>query len=224
MSGYTLAWSDEFAGPVVETADWDYRLDSKHWSTQQAENVSIDNAGYLVIAVKKEQAGGMEYTGGGIISKQSYKYGFYEARLKVPKGMGWHSSFFLMQALPGGTADPLANQEIDPLENDSIVLERYTVNAHRWRPQPHIAFGPKFIYTPNLSALFHVIGCEFTPTEVKYYFDGRLVHTIDATQFEHSNLSLWLTTIASYLGDTPSVDDTALPSAFVVDYVRFFTQ
>ena len=66
--------------------------------------------------------------------------------------------------------------------------------------------------TPDLSADFHVFGCEFTPETVKYYFEGKLVQTVDATKFPHGDQSIWLTSIASHLGGTKAVDDAKLPA------------
>jgi len=46
---------------------------------------------------------GKHYTGGGIISKQTFKYWYFEARFKVPAGAGWHNSFWTM--LHDGSVD-----------------------------------------------------------------------------------------------------------------------
>ena len=82
--------------------------------------------------------------------------------------------------------------------------------------------GWKKVSTPDLAANFHVFGCEFTPETVKYFFDGKLVQTVDATKFPHSEQNIWLTVIATSLGRTKAVDDTKLPAAAEFDYVRFY--
>lgn len=221
LGGYKVAWADEFDVPTLDTAKWVYRTDSKHWSTQKPENVSISH-GRLILTLKKEQASGKEYTGAGIISREAFMYGYYEARMKVPAGSGWHTSFWMMQHdTSGGTGPKVAHQELDVIENDSVNPMGYGVNVHRWKGE-HKTFGNKHIPTPDLSADFHVFGCEFTPETVKYYFDGKLVQTVDATAFEHGEQHIWLTSIASYLGKTKAVDDTRLPATAEYDYVRFF--
>ena len=233
VNGYTLVWSDEFDGATLDPVKWNYRTDSKHWSTQKPENVTISN-GILHLAVKKEEAGKMHYTGAGIISKQPFKYGLYEARFKVPPGAGWHSSFWMMfYNGKGGTSPAAACQELDVIENDSIHKQSYGVNVHKWKGE-HVAFGGKSVKTPDLSADFHVYGCEFTPQTVKYFFDGALVQTVDVATprkkdgkpfaFEHGDQHIWLTTIASKLGNTTAVDDTSLPASADYDYVRFFVK
>jgi beta-glucanase (GH16 family) len=199
----------------------EYRTDSKHWSTQKAGNVAVAD-GKLRIALKKEVAGDKQYTGGGVISKQAFRYGYYEARFKVPPGAGWHTSFWMMKHDgAGGTGTKTAAQELDVCENDSVDPKGYGVNTHKWIA-PHQTFGNKHIKTPELSADFHVFGCEFTPQTVKYYFGGELVQTVDATKFEHGDQQIWLTSIASSLGKTKAVDDTKLPAVAEFDYVRFY--
>ena len=220
--GYTLAWADEFNDGRLDTNQWVFRTDSKMWSTQLPKNVSIRD-GKLMLAVKKEDSGDKHYTGAGIISKQAFKYGYYESRFKVPPGAGWHTSFWTMKHDgKGGTGPTASAQELDVCENDSVHQNSYGVNVHKWNPQPHVAMGGKSVKTPNLSGDFHVYGCEFTPEKVKYYFDGKLVQTVDVSKFKHSEQNIWLTTIASNLGGTKAVDDAKLPAVAEYDYVRFY--
>jgi len=222
LTGYKLVWADEFNEGKLDTSKWDFRTDSKMWSTQKPENVSVRD-GKLVLAVKKEDAGDKHYTGAGVISKQAFKYGYYESRFKVPPGAGWHTSFWMMKHNgQGGTGPTASAQELDVCENDSVHQNSYAVNVHKWNPQPHAAMGNKSVKTPSLSGEFHVFGCEFTPETVKYYFDGKLVQTVAVTNFAHSDQHIWLTTIASNLGGTKAVDDAKLPAAAEYDYVRFY--
>jgi len=222
LPGYKLAWSDEFNGSKLDRNNWDFRTDSKMWSTQKPENVSVSD-GKLILAVKKEDAGDKHYTGAGVISKRAFKYGYYESRFKVPPGAGWHTSFWLQKYDGSGGTNPQASaQELDVCENDSVSLTYYGVNVHKWNPKPHVSMGFKKVPTPDLSAEAHVFGCEFTPETVKYFFDGNLVQTVDATKFSHSEQNIWLTVIATSLGKTKAVDDTKLPAAAEFDYVRFY--
>lgn len=221
-TGYTLAWSDEFNGDKLDLTRWEHRTDSKHWSTQSAANVSV-TGGKLVLTLKKEAMNDKAYTGAGVISRETFQYGYYEARLKVPTGAGWHTSFWMMKHDgAGGTGTTQATQELDACEQDSINPGRYSVNVHRWNPEPHQQFGYKEVATPDLSADFHVFGCEFTPETVKYFFDGKLVQTVDAAPFTHGEQHLWLTSIATHLGGTKAVDETKLPATAEYDWVRFY--
>jgi len=216
---YKLTFSDEFKGNRLDQSKWQYRTDSKHWSTQLPENVTVAD-GYLYLNVKKQKAQDKEYTGAGIISKDRYRFGYYEARLKVPAGTGWHSSFWLMgyDGKTTGTTETVL--ELDMFENDSKTKTGYNSNVHLWKGQ-HTE-NRKWVETTDLSQQFHTFGCAYSATEIKYYVDGMLDRSIDVSKMPHGDLNIWLTTIATFIGETKAVDESKLPGAFVVDYVRYY--
>jgi hypothetical protein len=47
-----------------------------------------------------------------------------------------------------------------------------------------------------------VWGCEFTPTVVRFFFDGKLTHETDATHFKKGPQNIWLTSLSIGLGGT----------------------
>lgn len=129
---YRLKFADEFNGKKVNTKKWLYRTDSKHWSTQLPANVVVKE-GILHLDLKKEKADDKQYTGAGIISAEPFHFGFYEARLKIPPGAGWHTSFWLMGYDGKGTGTDKSTIEIDIIENDSKDPDKYGINLHRWQ-------------------------------------------------------------------------------------------
>ena len=160
-----------------------------------------------------------------MISRRVFRHGYYEARFKVPPTKGWHTSFWMMHH---AGADPKAHigsrQEIDVCENDSVTPLRYGANLHVWHPA-HKGHGHRTVNTPDEAADFHIWGCEFTPEKITYYFDGRIVNTVDAHLVpNHGDMSIWLTVIASPLGKTDAVDESRLPVYAVFDYVRFYAK
>ncbi len=220
-TGYKLSWSDEFTGNALDATKWDYRTDSKGQSTQLPANISVSD-GLLHIALKKEEANGKPFTGGGVISKQAFKYGYYEARFRVPLGRGWHTSFWMMKHNGKGDTKPDRNQEIDVCEQDSVDLFRYSAGVIDWSGSKSRNFGREHPKAPNLAAAFHVWGCEFTPTEVQFFFDGKLTHQTDATKFPHGVQHIWLTSIAYPAGKPSLIDATKLPAVADFAYVRFY--
>jgi beta-glucanase (GH16 family) len=150
VQNYTLTWSDEFNGTALDTDKWLYRTDSKMWSTQLPANISIAD-GHLVIALKKEMVNKKKYTGGGVISKQTFEYGYYEARFKVPPGSGWHTSFWTAFYPPAGnTKKPVHTQEIDICEQDSVRTTTYSAGVLAW-DQRGKGYGRKYVKTPDLA-------------------------------------------------------------------------
>lgn len=219
ISGYVLAWSDEFNGTNVDMAKWNYRTGVRLWSTQLPANNTVSNGLYNIL-VKKETVGSTDYTAGGIISDKLFRYGYYETSMRVPPGRGWHTSFWMMKA--NLTTNDTAQIELDALENDSVTLTKYGINNHRWLPAPVLHFGSKTVNTPSLNADFHVIGCEYTDTTVKYFFDGVLQQTVATTNFTPADVNIWLTSVAANLGGTTNVDDSQLPNVAQYEYARFF--
>lgn len=241
--GFELAWSDEFKGDSLDQSKWDFRTDTRHWSTQLPQNISL-RGGNLVISLNsaaasagvKKTAGGAEYmadpahleppqgikyTGGGVISKRAFGYGYYESRMRIMAAKGWHSSFWMMKHGGSGTTDTSqAEIELDVIENDSIDLLSYGVNTHKWKGG-HESIGHQTVATPPLSD-YHVYGCEYTPATVKYFFDGNLVQTTSIASIPQGDVNIWLTSIASGLGNTDAVDDSRLPGHVDYDYVRFY--
>ena len=122
-----------------------YRTGERLLSYQKPENVSIAN-GLLRIALKKEDVGKCQYTAGGVISRQTFKYGYYEARFRCPKTAGWHTAFWTMQYFHNGDktngvdfaqqvehgSGAVKAQEIDICEQDSVNNRSYSAGVIDW--------------------------------------------------------------------------------------------
>ncbi|MBN1541745.1 glycoside hydrolase family 16 protein [candidate division KSB1 bacterium] len=221
LAGYTLIWAEEFDGTALDSCAWVYRSDNKHWSVQRPENVEVAD-GFLHLHLKKEAVADKAYSGAGVISKAAFRHGYFEARFTVPSGAGWHTSFWLMKHNgSGGTTPSAATHEIDICEHDSITPDAYSINLHQWR-ETHIGRELGRVLAPVLADGFHVYGCKVTEDSLHFFFDGIRVLTEAYAISPQSEHHIWLTSIASHLGDTERVDDSALPSAAVFDYVRVY--
>jgi beta-glucanase (GH16 family) len=221
LAAYALVWHDEFDGDKLDIEAWKYRRGKRLLGVNLPDNVSVAD-GCLRLALKKEPAEGLAYTCGGVISQRLFQYGYFEARFMCPPGAGWHTSFWTDYD-GGGTADDAHKQEIDICEQDSVHLDRYSAGVIDWSVEPQKDHGRQWIAKcPDLSADFHVWGCEFTPTVVRFFFDGKLTHQCDATKFPHGRASVWLTSVPALLGGTKKVDDSQLPAVAVFDWVRVY--
>lgn len=222
LPGYDYVWGDEFDGDKLDETRWSYRTGERYLSTHRKENVAVKD-GQLLLTGRKDGEGKTPYTCGGVISKRLFRYGYYEARFKVPAGAGWHTSFWAMRNWAKAADGP--NLEIDICENESSRPNSYGVNTHQWIPGPHKGAGHKVVKTPSLAADFHVWGCEFTPDDIRFFFDGQVVQQLDAKQSQHGDMQVWLTMIAApSLGGVKAVDDDRLPAVAAYDYVRVFVR
>ncbi|MEZ0392037.1 MAG: family 16 glycosylhydrolase, partial [Pseudobdellovibrionaceae bacterium] len=222
IGNYSLSWHDEFNGTALDTTQWDFRIDSKGSSTQLPQNVSV-SGGLLHLKLNVLTGGTMPYSGSGVITKKLFKYGYYEARFKIPAARGFHTSFWTMRYNGRDTGVTNAQQELDICENDSLAETSYISGVHAWanRDWERLFSGHPRISTPNIQQEFHIWGAEFTPTVVKFYFDGKFTHSVDLTQVTQGDQNIWLTSIA--FGDSV-IETAALPSSAQFDYVRFFSK
>lgn len=220
--GYTLAWFDNFSGKRVNTAKWYYRTDTKFLSVQRPHNVSVRH-GMLQIVVKQQRIDKKNYSGGGLISRRRFTYGYYEAELRIPAGSGWHTSFWLEKYNPKtrtteGFRHGPPYQEIDICEIDSESPNIYTDNVEKW-PVPGYSSLSGSLHAPNLAKSFHYFSCLYTAQSVKFYLDGKLMHTTDIRRFPHNSMNIWLTSIA-----VPGpMDNRKLPGAADFRFVRYFS-
>lgn len=230
-AGYRLAWSDEFSGSTLDLSKWIYRTDVKMDSSQRPENVSVED-GNLIIHLRKEAHRGRQYTGGGIISKERFRYAYYEARAKMFGASGWHQSVWAMYGGDGSTTYPQRMRaEIDGMEFDSDLTWKGHMGLIKWKgpgSNSSLSCTPG-VYRGALgfdaSADFHNYGFEWTPKEVRFYLDGdlRCVLAYPPADGEHDQINFWLTAIASEKL-SGKLDDTRLPGRMIVDRAAVYTK
>lgn len=102
--GYKKVWSDEFNGDSLNRADWNVETHEKGWVNNElqefvdsAENIQVKDGKLIINPVKKVTDGdtgstkeAASYTSGRVSTqnKQTFIYGRFECRAKVPKGKG----------------------------------------------------------------------------------------------------------------------------------------
>ena len=179
-AGYTLKWYDAFEGASLDQSKWMYRTDAKADSSQRPENVSVEN-GSLVIHLKRESDRGKNYTGGGIISKEKFRYGYYEARVKMHGGSGWHQSVWAMAVGDGSTTyPPNMRTEIDGMEFDSDTAASGHMGLIKWigpGQSKSLTCSPGVYQLPlnfDATADFHTYGFEWSEKNIRYFLDGKL--------------------------------------------------
>lgn len=238
-ANYVLAWSDNFAGiptsgagaPALDTSKWWYRMQATSNGTQQAANISLDGAGNLNIANTAASSSG-PYFGGGVISKQTFRYGYYQVTAKLPANpqSNYHTAFWTR----GGyrevvswdpAAPPAADTEIDGFEIDSNNTTAISTGWHAWAGSTHLAgarctsaYHPAF----DPSAAPHTYAFEWTEDGISYFIDGVAIcskQLVDSTQAVATPVNIWLTSIPYGASGTPATGAKASFSA-VKYYVR----
>jgi beta-glucanase (GH16 family) len=222
---YVLQFTDHFAGPALNTSTWNYRTDVKAKSAQLPANVGLDGHGHMTIALRLQPFAGQQFTGGGIVSKAAFRYGYFEVKAKTTTNPGWHSSFWLFAGDGLTTYDPRGLTEIDDFEIDSTHPEIISMGRLEWSNAKATAsqrcnahFAPGY----STAAAFHTYGVEWTEEGIGYYLDGAKICSQDypPTQYTHDPLNIWLTAIG-YKADVAVTDPSSgVTFADVAYFVR----
>jgi hypothetical protein len=86
-SSNVLIWSDEFNSYKLNESNWIAVNGSVNGESQYyTANNAFVNESCLVIEARKEKLNLMNYTSAKLMSRISFKYGIFEARIKLPKG------------------------------------------------------------------------------------------------------------------------------------------
>ena len=247
-SGLDLYWSEEFNNSILDTKKWAYRMDVKHRSVQLKENVSVSN-GTLKLNLKKldNPIKGKFAAGAGIVSKEQFKYGYYEVRAKLGTGTdsdsdgieddGWHHSFWAQAAHiesdeVNTTYPEFRRTEIDCFENASVRehvkesgLNRFTQHIIVWNKKgkeaKRIPQPPKDIVSPDNFKAFewHTYGFKWDKEAVTFYVDGKVsfVASYPSDKYEHDRINVWLTAISANW-----CNEGAETSLAEYDYFRYY--
>lgn len=217
---YELLFEDEFDGDALDATVWNPRTGPRMDGQNRAENVSV-SGGALRIAVRIDTIEGKPTpTGGGVISKKPFGYGYYESRSKpFMAGTGVHSSFW--QAGGGSNANNRIF-EIDSYEIDSgSSLACNNLYVHvcpkelREIPWPLRAHVP---WKPAADGWF-VDGYEYTPDGVIFYDNGNQVARVEWPDLTAQQV-VWLTG----LNGCGKVDAGRLPGETLFDSFRYYAK
>ena len=216
-ANYVLLWSDSFNNGVLNQALWNYRSDTKALSAQLPSNVSVTSDGQLDISLLKQDFAGEAYTGGGIVSKAKFRYGFYQVQSKVTANPGWHASFWLEAGDGRTTYDPSSKTEIDAYEINSDVPGIISAGILEWsNGQQFGSTRCNANYRPGFSTAdaSHTYGVEWTEQGITYYLDRKpfCTQAYPPTAHPHDLLNIWLTAIG-YKPDI-SVANNPSPNVF----------
>ncbi len=243
---WNLVWSDEFDGTSLNKNVWNVEVNGYGgWNEEHqyykdgSDTIQVNN-GTLKIIGRKQSVWGTDaegvykeysYTSARINSenKVALGNGRIEARIKLPIFTGTFPAFWLMGN--NGKQWPECG-EIDIME--AVNTENIAYGTAHWPKK--VGTGSDAInsngggtYGWNLDLTqWHTYGVERTDTEIKWYVDNRVYHTLDLTTDAANKAPLKLDSYillnlaigGSWPGHT--IDDSAFPATMEVDYVRYY--
>ena len=229
-AGWRKVFEEEFNGDSLNMNEWE------HANGSAPERLKIHD-GLCEIACDwaSDHA---KVTSASIHTMKKFGYGYYEARVKFRKEHGWWSAFWLSDY-------DCSNPFIDSFEID--IYEDYLLRSEKPGGEPrrtldhslHAFVGdcPKsWNYNSTLPGdldRFYTIGCKWTPFEISYYLDGKLIKSsanhspYSSVTFDAFNHFAGLTPLRAILsgrcgksGGDPK--DGNFPESFFCDFVRIY--
>ena len=271
--GWVLIWSDEFNGAELDRTKWTAEVscwgggnNERQCYTDRLENISVTN-GILKLKARPEILSGYEYpqdrpnrgqkitqnfTSGKIRVKSptSWKYGRFEARLKLPHGQSTWPAFWMLPTDNRYGEWPLSG-EIDIMEainlgavcrdcDSSEIQNRSSVALHYGGRWPENKFKTRNVKLPNAADAYHVFALEWGQGQMDWFIDNRKIyslthkewHTQSADKKENpfapfdENFNLILNLAVG--GDLPDqknekrFNPKSFPAELLVDWVRVY--
>lgn len=242
--GWKLVWSDEFNGRTLDLKKWNVltREQSKHGELQYyvPDEVYPEN-GNLRIRSQVRDYGGMHFTSGRLSTDQRFAptYGRFEIRGRMPTGKGLWPAYWLYPQNRDWAMEQLMSKAIEEKRESSIPelrpwyseIDIMEFLGH----EPNVFYGTLHyttfggerktssgkLQTVDLSKDFHLYALEWEPNEIRWYFDGALVHK-SVLGVPHTPHYLILNTAVG--GSWPGNPDstTTFPQFHDIDYVRIY--
>ncbi|WP_303208381.1 family 16 glycosylhydrolase [Bacteroides oleiciplenus] len=239
--GYRLVWHDEFNEGTTLGSDWTHEVQKPGWVNNELQEYVNGSAGgkrvtELVdgkLSINCFKGSDDKIYSGRVYAKvnEGWLYGYFEARIMLPKGKGTWPAFWMMPVnnnystnpWPGcGEIDIMEEVGADPnIVSSSIHCAAYnhTINTQKT--------ASRNIGTAESE--YHVYACEWTPDYLKFFVDGTELMTF---RNEGTGKNVWPFTYNFYpilnlawggdWGGYKGVDESALPITMKVDYVRVF--
>jgi beta-glucanase (GH16 family) len=148
------------------------------------------------------------------------RYGYFEARMKLPPGPGTWPAFWLAALKPANVAD--GNVEIDVIEYYGQFTSSYQTVVHVWYKDQSKSRGENLkIDVPDHALVddFHTYGVDVSPQAIVFFRDSKPVWSrptppeLDGPLYPLVNLAL---------GSGWPIDKTPNPSTLLVDYVHVY--
>ena len=271
--GWVRVWSDEFDGDSLDPAKWEKEVacwgggnDERQCYTDRDRNVEVINGLLRLVAYPEVFTGpefGQEradrgrqitqqYTSGKVRTRglADWKYGRFEARIKLPTGQGTWPAFWMLPADDVYGGWPLSG-EIDIMETvnlgaacsvceGSAIENRSSGTLHFGSAFPNNTFKGDENPLPGTFDDYFVFAAEWGEGQVNWFVNGELFQTqTDEDWFTDSvskdenpnapfDQSFYLMLNYAVGGNYPentnemTFDPESFPSQLLIDWVRVY--
>ena len=238
---YTMVFHDEFdEGSSLNPSHWRHEVQNAGWVNNELQNYidgDIDGNPVTELRDGKLLINCFKYKGkiysGRVYANDAtgYKYGYFEASIKLPKGKGTWPAFWMMPSNNDFGSNPWPHcGEIDIMEEVGCVPNEVSCTIHctkynnggtateHWKKN-----------IGNAESAFHAYGMEWTKDYITFYLDGEPTLTY---RNDGSGKDQWPFDVPFYpilnlawggaWGGMWGVDENALPVTMEIEYLRVF--
>ncbi len=243
--GYHLVWEESFDKDTLNMDDWNIETHEPGWVnnelqeyTESSENIYVKDGNLVIKPVEKTDADGkVSYTSGRINTqnKHNFKYGLFEARLKVPKGQGFLPAFWMMPANENLYGQWPRCGEIDIMEVLGNQTDTSYGTLHYGNPHSE-SQGKYTLEAGSFAEEYHTFSAAWEPGKLSWYVDGNLIHTendwYSATEgqgeltypapFDQPFYLILNLAVGGNWPGNPDESTNIKDAAFLVDYVKVY--
>jgi beta-glucanase (GH16 family) len=242
---WKLIWQDEFNGNKLNDTKWNVltRETSKHGELQYyiPDEVYLQN-GNLRIQSSKRDYGSQHYTSGRLDTKDkfSFTYGRIEIKGKLPLGQGiwpaywlypqnrdWIMEYTMQEAISNGKETSIPElrpwyTEIDIMEYLGHEPKVFYATFHYYsfkgeKKSSSAKYNADFSFADD----YHIYVLEWEPDAIRWYIDGKLIHTTKEGIPHAPHFLILNTAIGGSWPGNPDVT-TVFPQYHDIDYVRIY--
>ena len=245
-NGYSIVWADDFNDPSVDgkpivranNDSWWYETGNGGWGNNElqyyiagingSDTLAAISNGTLKIKAIQKNIGTSQYASIRMNTVQSWKYGYFEMRAKMPTGKGTWPAFWMLPK----------NFQSWPLDGEIDIMEYVGYDPNRVHGSIHTMSYNHSIGTQrtsnkiiqNAETEFHTYALLWTEEKIRIYVDGYNYFTFsnDGT----NNKDTWPFNAPFYLklnlavggnwGGAMGVDTNIFPATYEIDYVRVY--
>ncbi len=252
-SGWELVWADEFEGVTIDATKWEHEVDCWGGGNNEEQCYVADGKnsyvqdGELHIVARHDFPSGpiggpsedptvveRGYSSARLrtLDRGDFRYGRFEARLRLPFGQGLWPAFWMLpsEGAYGGWA---ASGEIDVVEAVNLAPGANEIHGtlHYGGPWPaNVSSGTSFRPSENVWEAFHVYAVEWEEGEIRWFFDGEQYAAQNDWYSEAAGFPapfdqrfhLLLNVAVGGTWPGPPDETAVFPQEMVVDYVRVY--
>jgi beta-glucanase (GH16 family) len=243
-AGYDLVFSDEFNGPALDTSKWWTRyvydngmldrLNDEKQVYRENRNHVMTGSSVKLTAAYKAGGNGIDFESGMLRSKTTVRNGYFEARVKMPKGKGawpafwlngedaaWPPEIDIFEFVNNGTDDRSNMLHTNVIDQGAQKASWGTTDA---------AFNRQYFYWTapfDFTDDFHTIAALWTDRAVTTYVDGKAIATRNYSWVHNDGRDAGMAhillnfAVGGQWAGRYGVDQ-AFPGGFEVDYLRAY--